>query len=53
MYIYICIVMEDPTVLDNTHSQFITVSYTDQSLDSHGEQISNECTNISKFYQFQ
>lgn len=41
--------MENSTVLENTNSEFITLSYADHSLESHAEQLSNECTNISKY----
>lgn len=39
--------MEDQQILENATSEFLTLSYTDQPLDSRPEQSLNECTNIS------
>lgn len=40
--------MEDQQIMENTTSEFLTLSYADQSLNLHPEQSTNECTNISK-----
>lgn len=41
--------MEDQPILEDPCSEFITLSYTDQTLASHPEQLPNECTSMSKF----
>jgi len=35
-------------MLENTNEEFITLSYADHSLISHPEQLSDECTDMSK-----
>lgn len=41
--------MEDQPILENASSEFMTLSYADQALASHPEQIPNESTNMSKY----
>lgn len=36
-------------MLENTDSEFITLTYDDHSLVSHPEQLSADCTNMSKY----
>lgn len=37
------------SMLDDTDSEFLTLTYVDQTLDTHSEQLSNDCTHISKY----
>lgn len=39
--------MEDHQILENTDTEFLTLSYVDEALDSHPEQLSNESTQYS------
>lgn len=41
--------MEDHQILENTDTEFLTLSYVDQALDSHPEQLSNENAQLSKY----
>lgn len=42
--------MEDQqNLLENTNSEYITLSFADHSLVSHPEQLSDECTDMSKY----
>jgi len=39
-------------MLENTNSEFITLSYADNSLISHPKQLSHECADMSKYLAF-
>lgn len=36
-------------MLDDTDSEFLTLTYVDQALDPRSEQLSNDCTHMSKY----